>query len=99
MSSTVISERFEQASFKNVQKQRVPWILFHLNIGYCYMVPFLTAIREKKVYSPTCIKQASIKGIIKVCLLNKGMFQCYCLFQKMNTCLCNSGCLLNTGGH
>ena len=33
------------------------------------------------------------------CLLKAGAFQCSCLFQEMNTCLLNTGCLLNRGGH
>ena len=31
-------------------------------------------------------------------LLNKGTFQCICLFWKMSTCLLDTGCLHNTGG-
>ena len=32
-------------------------------------------------------------------LLNTGTFDCISLFWDLNTCLLNTGCLLNRGGH
>ena len=32
-------------------------------------------------------------------LLNTGTFQCIYLFREVNTCLLNTDCLLNRGGH
>ena len=33
------------------------------------------------------------------CLFNTGEFEYICLFRELITCLLNTGCLPNTGGH
>ena len=54
-------------------------------------------------YSPTCIKQApkgqSKSACLDRCLLNTGTFQCIFHFLELTTCLLNTCCLLNRGGH